>query len=151
MSAQVTLSDSSSAPSGEFRLRVYRGTELVEEFIEKNLIVASSKQMLSRLLGGSVTNNSVSQIGFGTNAASPVAGNTALTNATLKNLDSITYPDASSVSFNFSLGSAEANGKAISEFGLLSPNGVLFARRVRSAPLNKESDMSLAGSWIITF
>lgn len=151
VSANIALSDQQDGPSGELHLRIYRGGVLVETFIEKNLIVDGSKQLLSRLLGGTVANNSVTKIGFGTSGTAPAAGNAALTNPTVKALDSITYPDASKVSFNFSLGSAEANGKAIMEFGLFSAGDVLFARRVRATALNKDTDISLAGSWVITF
>lgn len=152
LSATLLLSDHPDRPpTGELRLQIYRGTELIEEFIEQNLIVDGSKQTHARLLGGDITNRSVTQIGFGTNGVAPAAGNAALTNPTLKGIDSVTYPAANQVSFNFSLGSAEANGKAIMEFGLLTAAGVLYARRVRASALNKESDISLSGSWVITF
>ena len=55
------------------------------------------------------------------------------------------------MAFSFSLSPAEANGKAISEFGLFTVSGLLFARKVRAAPLYKEADISLAGTWTITF
>lgn len=147
----IQLSDQHKGPTGEFILSVYRGDELVEEFVEKNLIVDGSKLMLSKLLGGTVTNNSVTQISFGTSGTAPAAGNTAITNPFTKAVDTVTYPATGQVSFNFSLGTSEANGKAILEFGLLSGAGALFARKVRSSALNKESDLTLSGSWVITF
>lgn len=147
----VKLTDDVSGPRGEFILNIYRGGELVEQYRDANLIVDGYKQLLSRLIGGAVANNSVTQISFGTSGTAPAAGNTAITNPFTKPIDTVTYPAANQVSFNFSLGTAEANGKAILEFGLLSAGNVLFARKVRSTVLNKESDLTLSGSWVITF
>lgn len=139
------------APTGDFRLEVYRRGLLIEVFEEKNLIVANSKLIHARLLGGDVANRSVTQIGFGTNPAAPTSGNTALTDAYLKGIDTVSYPLDNQVRFAFSLGTAEANGKAISEFGLLTAGSMLYARKVRAAPLNKESDLTFAGTWTINF
>lgn len=139
------------APRGHFILNVFRAGELIERFEEKNLIVAGSKQVHAKLLGGAVANQSVTQIGFGTSGAAPAAGNTGLTNVYLKAIDSVSYPASNQVQFNFSLSSTEDNGVAIMEFGLFTAAGTLYARKVRSAALNKDTDVSLSGSWIITF
>ena len=139
------------APTGDFRLEVFRHGQLIEVFEEKNLIVNNSKQIHARLLGGDVTNRSVTQIGFGENPAPPSGGNTTLTDAFMKAVDTVSYPSATQVRFAFSLGTTEANGKALSEFGLLTAGNVLYARKTRSAPLNKESDLTLAGTWTINF
>lgn len=143
------------APSGRFILEVFRCGELVEVFEENNLIVVGSQQIHARLLGGNVTNQSVTQIGYGTSGTAPVFGNTALTGSYVKALDSVTYPNTNQVQFNFSLGvggtDTGAYGLAISEFGLLTPGSTLYARKTRSAPLNFASDISLSGSWTISF
>jgi hypothetical protein len=143
------------SPSGLFVLRVYRKGELVEVMEEPNLIVVGSQSMHAHLLGGAVTNQSVTQIGFGTNAIAPAFSNTALTGAYTKAIDSVSYPASNQVQFNFSLGIAGADsgayGLAISEFGLLTPSTTLYARKTRSAPLNFNSDLSFTGSWTISF
>lgn len=139
------------APSGLFLLRVYRGKDLIEVFEEKNLIVDLSKQIHAKLLGGAVANQSVTQIGYGTNNTAPAAGNTALTSAYMKALDSVTYPLTNQVSFNFSLGTTENNGVSIGEFGLFTAGGTLYARKTRTTVLPKASDLSFSGSWIIQF
>lgn len=139
------------APSGLFLLKVYRRGELVEVFEEKNLIVDLSKQIHAKLLGGAVANQSVTQIGFGTNNTAPAVGNTTLTSPYLKALDSVTYPLTNQVSFNFSLGTTENNGVNIGEFGLFTAGGTLYARKTRTTVLPKASDLSFAGSWIISF
>jgi hypothetical protein len=147
----VKLNDDVSRPRGEFILNVFRGSELIEQYRDKNLVVDSSKQVLAKLLGGTVTGNSVTQIGFGTSGTAPDVGNTSITNPFQKAIDSVTYPATNQVSFNFSLGTGEANGKAILEFGLLTAAGALFARKVRAAALNKDTDITLSGSWVISF
>ena len=145
------FTDRIGLPRGILRLDVFRGAELIESWEEENLIVDGAKTLLSNLLGGTVTGKSVTKIGFGTNGAAPAGGNTALTGAYVKTVDSVTYPTASSVRFNFSLGGSEANGTAIIEFGLLSGDNTLFSRRVRSSAIAKASDISFTGTWTIQF
>lgn len=140
-----------SEPSGRLSYRVFKAGVLIETFDEQNLIVDGSKQTHARLLGGDVTSRSITQFGVGTNGTAPAGGNTALTSAYQKAIDAVSYPATNQVKFDFSLSSAEANGLAILEFGLLTGASVLYARRVRSAALNKESDISISGSWTITF
>lgn len=138
-------------PTGYFSLDVFVDGELVEHFEEHNLIVDNSKQIHAKLLGGNFANQNVAQIGFGTNGVAPAPGNSSLTNSYTKAIDTVTYPATNQVQFNFSLASSENNGMAILEFGLITAGGALYARKVRSAPLNKDSDVSLNGSWIISF
>ena len=138
-------------PAGTFRLRVFRAGRLVEDWCEPNLVVGGASAIHALLVGGSFANNNVTQIGFGTGLLAPVAGNTTLTGAYTKALDSVTWPLAGQVQFNFSLGSAEDNGAAIGEIGLFTAGGVLYARKVRSAALNKAADIALSGSWTISF
>ena len=139
-------------PRGDFYLEVRRNGELIEVFEEQNLIVIGSQPTHAKLLGGDVTGQSVTQIGFGTGAVAPVFGNTSLAvGAFVKAVDGHTYPVSNQVQFAFSLGTDEANGIAISEFGLLTANGTLYARKTRSAPINKLSDLTFAGTWTIVF
>lgn len=152
--------DINSKPSGLLILDVFRHGKLIDHIEEReliehweglNLIVDNYKQTHAHLLGGDVTNRSVTQIGFGTNGTAPVAGNTTLTGAFTKAVDSVTYPLTNQVQFNFSLLTTEANPLAILEFGLITAGGVLYARKVRAAALNKDVDLSFTGSWLISF
>lgn len=138
-------------PSGLFTLNVFRGGVLIERVEESNLVVDLAKTGLARMLGSDLTNRPITQIGFGTSGTAPAAGNTALTGAYLKNHDGSTFPGAGQVSFAFSLGTSEANGMAILEFGLLTANGTLYARKTRSTALNKAADITISGSWVLTF
>lgn len=145
-----------SRPTGHLIVNVLRRGvlddvwELAEEFAGPNLVVNTGRQIQARLLGGDTT-RVITTIGFGSNAAAPVAGNTALTNALLKPHGGATYPADNQVRFAFSLGAGEGNGLAISEFGLFAANGSLYARKTRATPLNKDSDLALSGTWTITF
>jgi hypothetical protein len=147
----VKFNDDVGRPRGEFILNVFRGGELIEQYRDANLVVDSSKPTLAKLLGGTVANNSVTQIAFGTSGTSPAPGNTSITSPYQKAIDTVTYPASNQVSFNFSLGTGEANGMGILEFGLLTTAGALFARKVRTSALNKDTDLTLSGSWIISF
>lgn len=135
---------------GDFRLEVRRNGVLVDVFEEKNLIVNGAKDQLARLVGGSGANRQITQIGFGTGAAAASPGNTALTAAYTKPVTSVEYPTTGQVRFNWTLSTAEANGKSITEFGLICADNTLFSRKVR-APIQKESDLSLSGAWTIIF
>lgn len=152
--------EQNSKPSGLFILNVFRHGKLIDRIEEReliecfkgpNLIVDNYKQTHARLLGGDVTNRSITQIGFGTNGTAPAGGNTGLTGAFIKNVDTISYPLTNEVQFDFALLTTEANPLAIMEFGLFTAAGVLYARKVRAAALNKDIDLSFTGSWIITF
>lgn len=146
-------SDRVNQPTGHFILEVRRKGLIVPELCmdEPNLIVNGSKLVHSRMLAGDVTGRSVAQIGYGTSGTAPAAGNTALTGAFTKAIDSHSYPDAASVQFSFSLASGEDNGMAILEFGLICTDGTLYARKIRTTPLNKDVDLSLSGTWTINF
>lgn len=147
----MQIDDEVSPVKGELCYEIRKGGRLVESVVGPNLVVVGSKTCLSRLVGGSVTGKQITTIGFGTSGTAPVAGNTALAGAFTKAVDSVTYPASNQVRFAFSLTTAEANGMAIMEFGLISGDGTLFARKVRSVAFNKESDMSVAGTWTLTF
>ena len=138
-------------PTGHFALDVFRRGKLIERIREPNLIVGGYGLIQSQLLGGNVTGNSITQFGIGTNGTAPVAGNTALTGPYYNAIASVTYPAANQVAFGFGLASGEANGVAIMEFGLLTTAGALYARKVRAAALNKDTDISFAGVWTITY
>lgn len=134
---------------GEVHIKAFRGNELVEEFHQRNLIVTAGKTSMRNLLAGSGTNKHVTKISFGTSGTAPAVGDTAITDAFTKAIDSVTYPDAATIRFNWSLATGEANGKNIQEFGLLSNDNTLFARLTR-ATISKTSDLRLEGTWTIS-
>ena len=136
--------------AGHFHLDVYRSGVLVAVIDEENLIVNGAKNQLARLIGGAGTNRHITQIGFGVGQAAAAPGQTALTSPYIKAIGSVEYPATGQVRFNWSLSTAELNGVAITEFGLICADGTLFSRKQRK-PIEKESDLSLTGSWTILF
>ena len=140
-----------TALRGIFRLKVFRSGRLVEEIEEENLIVAGAGEQLAHLLAGDVKGRSISKIAFGTNGNNAHMSDTAITNQWSKLIAGYSYNGDGEVTFNWDLGVTENNGMAIIEFGLLTVDGTLFARRVRIKPIHKESDVSIEGQWKIIF
>jgi hypothetical protein len=137
--------------TGSFNLQVIDNAtgKVLENYEAANLVVTLGRTNICRLLGGNAAGKAVTKIAVGTSAAVTAISNTALTSQFSKNIDSVDYPEANSVRFNWILGTADANGKTIQEFGLLNDSGVLFARKVRTA-IVKSSAISLVGNWKIT-
>ncbi|MCW4589736.1 hypothetical protein NO263_03980 [Gluconacetobacter entanii] len=138
---------------GRVDLKIWRAGILIAHEMSSNLIVAGAADMKAALLSGDVTGKyAISQVGFGTNASPAQETDDALTGAYVKSVDGITANAATGqLTVAFSLATTEANGISISEYGILSANGLLFARRVRDLPLLKASDLSFSGTWQITF
>lgn len=137
---------------GEFVLDIIdaKTGSVIEHYEDRNLVVNNGRQIVMLLLGSANTNKKLSKLAVGTNSTQPVGSNTAITGAYTKNLGAVTYPTISSVRFDWSLGAGEANGMAIAEFGILSTDSTLFARKVREV-INKNSDIILNGNWTISF
>jgi hypothetical protein len=141
--------DQIKAPSGRLILDVFENGYLIERFDEQNLIVGGMTAVLASLIGGGV--GPVTKIGFGISGSPPDTGNTDLSGAFVKSVGVVEFPTPTQVKFNFTLDSAEGNGLAIMEFGLMTAANVLVARRVRAAPINKNIALSFTGAWIIQF
>ncbi len=137
---------------GIFRMKMYcvHTGALLKDYSDFNLIVNNGRTAITRLLGGDAANRSLTKISFGTNNTAPTATDTAITSPFTKSLGTVSYPSISSVKYEWTLEANEANGKAITEFGLLCNDNTLFARKTREA-INKNSDIRLVGSWEITF
>lgn len=118
-----------------------------------NLIVTSGRTADAQRAGGVGGGVGViTQVGFGETATAAAPENTALSGGAFwKAIDGVTYPAAGQVRFAFSLTVLEANGLAIIEFGLRDAAGNLYARKVRSGPIEKDGDVDLEGSWTISF
>lgn len=116
---------------------------------EPNKVVTLGHTNVARMLGGDPAGKLINKIGFGTNSAAPALTDTALTGSYSRPIDSVIYPAANSVQFNWSLNADEANGITIRELGLLNDAGNLFARKVRS-DIVKTASVRIVGSWTIT-
>lgn len=135
---------------GEFTLRIWRAGELLEEYRDENMIMSVAKDAMAKLIGGSGGGKVITTIGFGINGAGPTPSDTALTASFAKAITSVSYPASGQVAFNWTLGTSDANGMAITEVGLICSDTTLFARKTRGA-INKSADISLDGTWTIIF
>jgi hypothetical protein len=140
-----------TAMRGVFNCRVCRKGEIAGVFGNRNMIVDGARFQMARLIAEPSAGRRVRYIAFGTNGDAATPDDTGITEPVMKEIDSFEYPEDGQARFNWTLGSTEANGKAIMEFGLVCDNGTLFARYVREQPLNKDSDFSLEGDWTIIF
>ncbi|MDR2419466.1 MAG: hypothetical protein LBD79_10520 [Treponema sp.] len=136
---------------GRLCYTVFKSSVPIEEIEDDNLIVNGARLQMAHLVAGDVTQRSINRISLGTSGVAPTVGDTQITDAFIKAVSGFEYPDNGQVKINWTLLTSEANRKAIREFGLLTTNGTLFARRIRKNPIYKESDISIEGEWIIIF
>ncbi len=161
-------------PRGLFKMTQRRNGRIIERYEDHNLIVNNAKLLMAHLIGGDTTGKSITNIAFGTNGTAPTPDDSMNTHPFSKAVSGVTYPGFLSeevnwgpvlglpsdlitewtgyqVQFDWVLLTSEDNGHAICEFGLLSGNQTLFARKTRNNPIHKAPDISIEGSWIITF
>jgi hypothetical protein len=150
-SAGLHFKDTHRSVKGIFELKVIKNGKVIEYIREENLIVDGARVQMAHLIGGDGANRQITKIAFGTNGTAPTVNDTAITDAYEKAFSGHTYPEAGQVQFAWNLATSEDNGQAILEFGLLCADGTLFARRTRTNPIYKESDIALQGSWKIIF
>jgi hypothetical protein len=136
---------------GTLRYTIFKNGVPIERIEDSNLIVNGARLQMAHLIAGDVAQRSINRISVGTNGTAPTVSDTAITGAFTKAVDGFTCPANGQVQVNWKLLVSEANDMAIKEFGLLTANGTLFARRIRANPIYKESDISIEGEWIIIF
>jgi hypothetical protein len=136
---------------GTLRYTIFKNGVPIERFEDSNLIVNGARIQMAHLIAGDVSGRSIAYISVGTNGNAPAVNDEIITGAFTKEVDGFEYPANGQVQINWKLLVSEANGMAIREFGLLTADGALFARRIRENPIYKESDISIEGEWIIIF
>lgn len=137
--------------TGNFVLKTYDGSgNLIEEYEERNLIVNGGRESTMKLIGGAGTDKNIDRIAFGSNGSDPAELDSAITEQFAKPVAAISYPAINSVQFDFTLELNENNGATIREFGLLSVDGTLFARKTRAA-IVKDNTVRLEGTWTLVF
>jgi len=149
------FADQAKAWRGDFELQIFNDkNELVGYVLEQNLIVTAGRAQMAQLIGGAGT--AVTQIAFGTGSVAPAPGDVGLTGAFTKNITTlvpgtgVTFPTSTQARFTWTLETTENNGMSITEYGLFTLGGVLFARKVRSA-IAKTSAIRIVGTWTINF
>jgi hypothetical protein len=136
---------------GIFQIKVFRFGKLIGQTLDGNLIVNGARFQMAHLIAGEASGRNIANIAFGTNGADPDPSDTVITNQYYKPIQGFSYPDSGRVQFNWNLLVSENNGMAIMEFGLLTADGMLFARKTRVNPIYKASDISIEGHWTIIF
>jgi hypothetical protein len=132
---------------------IFKNGAPIETVRDENLILDGARNLMVRLIVGEFTNRNIIKIGLGVSGLEPEVTDTALVGSFEKDIDGYTFPAMGQVQFNWSLTTSEANGMSIREFGLVAKNGTLFARRIREngKSIDKQSDISISGQWIIKF
>lgn len=142
---------------GSFHLQIFHitnmktGTKvLIEDYTDENRVVDLGREKLAFLLGNQPGFHYVNLVGVGEDNTTPTVADTGLQNQYLKSVDSIEYPDPTSIKFIFEFDSGDADGYNIGEFGLFAADNTLFARKVRDF-IEKRVDVIIQGDWIIQF
>lgn len=132
-----------------------------EVSLGSNLFLDQGRQLLAFCFGfrSPIADYTCQQFSIGTGTTAPAVTDVALespiyldsatsTQAPILGVDFLT-PFVVRVSYQIAIG--DANGYLITERGLLSGNGTLFARHVSAAGINKTSDFSPTLTWRIRF
>lgn len=137
---------------GILTIQVFKNGERTHMFCGDNLIVSGGRVAMAKLLAGEGTSpdKHVATFGVGTGIVAPNMADTALTGSFTKAITSVTYPQPGVMQFNFSIELSEANGTAITEWGLFCADGTLFSRKVEAA-INKTGTVRIEGTWQIIF
>ena len=142
--------EDSASLRGDFEIRVFRKGVEIEHYQDRNMIMASARDALARLIGGDGKGKVITQIGVGINGGEPKPTDTGLAKGYAKNVNGCSYPATGEACFTFTIAAGEANGLAIREFGLLCSDGTLFARKTRGV-IEKADDIEISGTWTIKF
>jgi len=135
---------------GSLKVMVFKNGILVDTWEDRNMVLAAGRSAVAALMAGDVAGKAIARIGFGVSVTPPTPEDSALTDPFIKSIDGAGCPTPEQAQFAWSLAGSEANGKTITEFGLFCSDGTLFARKTRAA-IAKEPDISLAGTWTISF
>jgi hypothetical protein len=151
-------------PIGTVRIHVVERGRVRWEYEGHNLFVNAGLPALAALLGGDTTGEFAAAVGFGTGSNSPLVTDTGLTTpAYYKALDSHSEDGNGSVTFNWSLTTADtgADGITIQELAIFANHGSaglpgttaptpMLARKT-IAPIVFGTGMSISGTWTLTF
>lgn len=133
-----------------------------EVCIGTNLFLDQGRQLLAYCFGfrAPIENYSCQRFAVGTGTTATQVTDVALeapialasqSNATSAPVSTVDFLTAFVVRIGFTIAIGDANGNLITEFGLLSGNETLLARKVQSVGINKTSDFAPTLTWRIRF
>jgi hypothetical protein len=122
-----------------------------EVCIGRNLFLDGGRQLLAYSFGfrAPIENYTVQNFAVGTGLTAATVADVALEapvalasqgGATMAPISGVDFLTAFVMRVNFTISVGDANGYLLTEFGLLSGNGTLVTRKVRSVGINKTSD-----------
>jgi len=149
---KISYNDAFGRAVGLFKLvGRNRNGDIVLDYSDNNMIVTVAKSVMARVISDpSADGYIISKIGIGENGDGPNLDDTYLTNSFTNDLIGSSFPESGQVKFDWFIDYSEANGLEVREFGLLTANDTLFARKTRGV-ITKDDDLSLEGSWTIIF
>lgn len=131
------------------------GRKTVERWSEERLItiikdgtgniVSGGYSAATEALAG-VQGAAIRSVSVGDSGVLPSETDTSITNVSTVEIQSVEFPDETTVRFNFTIGYDDANNMHIREFGLITADGRLFSRKTRE-PIEKTQYMSIVGQW----
>lgn len=135
-----------SGIKGKLTLNVYKDGELIDTMIDDNLIVNNGQAWVLDLLSNN-TALFVEKIRIGSSSTAAAVTDTGVTPFSPDFTKNITPIVTGNVcSYQFTIGTGEANGNTITEYGLLLDDGTMIARVVKTA-IPKDSSISISGVW----
>ena len=137
--------------TGHLHYVATRRGDIVEGFDDHNLVVDAGRELMALIMTGKQT-TSITKIGVGTGITPEAVKDTGLTDCVYIPLTARST-DGKTARFDFVIGTDQANGLNIHEFGLFAENGTMFSHRVRAKEkdLVKADDLELTGYWEINF
>lgn len=146
----MKLEDKLHRMKGRLSVKVIdRAGKVVSEDTGNNLIVDMGYKVTADLLSGQM-GAAITKAAVGTNPAAPDPADIQITDAFIVTVDGVDSLGDTTIRFNFTIPyDCAANGKVISEYGLMTQNGRLFARRTR-ASVTKTANLMIAGAWDIS-
>jgi hypothetical protein len=118
-------------------------------FDDDNKITLSGKQVMAFLITGEPGNHVISKFGVGEGTSFPDDYDTGLTNGFIRELVGYRFLEDTVVQWDFRIDADEAVGLNVGEFALYSADEQLFARKIRTPVIAKDSSMILSGQWTV--
>lgn len=133
---------------GRIHFKVKKKGRIVEVFDDHNLVVDAGRIWMAKLAEGKAT-PAIVKIGVGENTAAENRLDTEITGCVFIPVKA--SRTGLTTRFDFLIGTADANGINIHDFGLYTADNTLFSRRVRQEDLQKANDIEIEGYWEIYF
>lgn len=132
-------------PHGQILLTMRRRGCNPSQKLLINTVMPSGRDLLAQLLSG-YGGAPLTQAAFGTCGDADAAPLPVV----FLPINRVSFPDTGLVTFKFTLGESEANGVELRELLLMTADGTVFSRKVRSG-ITKTDDLAIDGEWSIRF